>query len=68
MKGPGSELWINPNDRIDGQALITPKVEKIQALTHQGILEIGKQIEVKMTEENRKVLEKTVQEAEELAK
>jgi hypothetical protein len=69
LKGPQSKLWINPNNRSDGQALITPtKVEKIQALTHRGILEIGKQIEVKMSEENKKLVEKAVQDAEELAK
>jgi hypothetical protein len=68
LKGPG-ELWIDPNDRGDGKAKMTPlRTEKIQALTHQGILEIGKKIEVKMSEENKKLVEKAVQEAEELAK
>lgn len=69
LKGPGSELWINPSDRTKGLLKITPsKAEKIQALTHRGILEIGKQIEVKMSEENRKNQEKVIQEVLELAK
>lgn len=68
LKGPQSELWINPNHRKERQVLITPRVENIQALTHQGILEIGKQIEVKMSEANTKVVEKAIQDTEELAK
>lgn len=69
LKGPEGELWIDPNNRGDGKVKLTPmRMEKIQALTHQGILEIGKQIEVKMSEANKKLVEKAVQEAEELAK
>lgn len=69
LKGPSS-LWINPEDRLKGQQLrMTPKsTEGVQALTHRGILEIGEQIERKMEESNRKLVEKAVEETEELAK
>lgn len=69
LKGPG-ELWINPNDRLQGKQLRqTPSsTEGVQALTHQGILKIGEQIERKMEESNRKMVEEAIEEVEKLAK
>lgn len=69
LKGSGS-FWINPEDRLKGQQLrMTPEsTEGVQALTHRGILEIGEQIERKMEDSNRKLVDKAVEEMEELAK
>lgn len=69
LKGPGN-LWINPEDRSDcRKAQLTPvKTESLQALTHQGILEIGKQIEEKMNEQTKQMIAKAVADTEEAAK
>lgn len=69
LKGPGP-LWISPEDRSDERQLrLTPtSTEGVQALTHLGILEIGEQIERKMEESNRKLVEMAVEEIEEVAK
>lgn len=69
LKGP-EKLWLNPDDRSEGNTTcLTPiRTEGVQALTHQGILEIGKQIEEKMLEQNNKLIEEAVVEAQELAK
>lgn len=69
LKGP-EKLWINPDDRSDGnETRLTPiRTESVQALTHQGILEIGKQIEEKMFHQSQKIIGEAVVEAEELAK
>lgn len=69
LKGPGS-LWISPDDRLAGnQVRLTPlKTESAQALTHLGILKIGKLLEEKVEKQNRNLMTKAVAEAEELAK
>jgi hypothetical protein len=69
LKGPG-EMWINPEDRLDGNSVrLTPiKTENIQALTHQGILEIGQRIERQMEEQTQKTVEAAVAESEEFLK
>lgn len=69
LKGPG-QLWIDPDDRMEGsQVRFTPmRTEKVQALTHLGILEIGKQIEGKMEEKNKKRIAEAIADDEELAK
>lgn len=69
LKGPGS-LWISPDDRLScNQVRLTPsKAESVQALTHQGILEIGKRLEEKLEEKNLELTKEAVAEAEELAK
>lgn len=69
LKGP-EKLWINPDDRLNGNKLrLTPmNTEAVQALTHRRILEIGRQIEVKMEGKNKEIVEKAVAEAEEIAK
>lgn len=69
LKGPGS-LWINPADRLSSnQVRLTPsKTECVQALTHLGILEIGKRLEKKVDEKNRKIIAEAVAEIEEFAK
>lgn len=68
LKGPGN-IWINPDDRGDGKVKLTPlRTEKMQALTHQGILEIGMQISVKMDEKNQKLIDEAIQETEEVGK
>lgn len=69
LKGP-EKLWINPDDRSDGnETRLTPmRTESVQALTHQGILKIGNQIEEKMFLQSQKLIGEAVAEAEELAK
>ena len=70
LQGPAGDLWINPEDRAQGKKLkLTPlRTEELKALTHKGVLELGKQVEGKMEKHNRKMTEKAVAEAEELAK
>ena len=68
LKGP-DKLWIDPKDRCgDEKVKFTPlKTDCLQALTHQGILEIGKQFEAKIEERNSKKIAKAVKEAEKFA-
>lgn len=68
LKGP-DKLWIDPKDRCgDEKVKFTPlKTDCLQALTHQGILEIGKQFEAKIEQQNSKRIAKAVKEAEKLA-
>lgn len=77
LKGPQGDLWIDPIDRnVDdeqgrrGGAKLTPVVnaEKVQALTHHGILRIGEELERKIDVENSKLFERTIDEALEVAK
>lgn len=68
LKGP-DKLWIDPKDRCgDEKVKFTPlKTDCLQALTHQGILEIGKQFEAKIEQRNSKRIAKAVKEAEKLS-
>lgn len=77
LKGPEGSMWINPEDRLgDKKVKITAAplststsyTDCIQALTHHGILEIGKKYEEKMAEMNRRTMEEAVKDAEELSK
>lgn len=66
LKGPGN-LWIDPNGGTKRQ--LTPiNVEKVQALTHQAILQIGEEIETKIDMKNTKLAEKIIEETLEFAK
>lgn len=69
LKGP-SKLWISPEDHLDGRKVrLTPmRTESVQALTHHGILEIGKQIEEKILVENKNAIAEAIADAEGLAK
>lgn len=69
LKGP-SKLWISPADHSDGNMTrLTPmRTESVQALTHHGILEIGKRIEEKLLTENKKAIAEAVADVEGLAK
>jgi hypothetical protein len=66
LQGPGDELWVSPSDLLIGKVALTPPLTQkhIQALTHQGILEIGAEIEQKFLNEMRIEKEKAVQERE----
>ncbi|CAH1126854.1 unnamed protein product [Ceutorhynchus assimilis] len=63
LKGPGEILWISPSDLLVGKLALKPPFTPkcLQALTHQGILEIGKELEDKfkmdMEVEKKKSLE-----------
>lgn len=67
LKGPG-KLQTN-TDRLKGDKFHSTPLftESLQALTHQGILEIGKKLEREFDEQNQLTIEKAVAEAEELA-
>ena len=69
LKGPDN-LWISLEDQGNGKKVcLTPlRTESVQALTHQGILEIGKRLEEKLEDEKLMVIRKAVAEAEKLAK
>ncbi|CAO1414677.1 unnamed protein product [Diamesa serratosioi] len=68
LKGP-DKLWIDPKDRCnDEKVKFTPlKTDCLQALTHQGILEIGKKFEAKIEERHSMKIAKAVKEAENFA-
>lgn len=68
LKGPG-RMRIKPADRSSGDEVhLAPLfTESLQALTHRGILEIGKKLERAFDEQNQLTIEKAVAEAEELA-
>lgn len=73
LKGPFDEgkMWINPEDRLNGNKIKVseaPYTDCLQALTHHGILEIGKKYEEKLAEFNKKAINKAVQETDDLAK
>ncbi|KAJ8977084.1 hypothetical protein NQ317_008427, partial [Molorchus minor] len=49
LRGAGDELWVSPSDLLIGKVVLKPPLtsKHIQALTHQGILDIGREIEIK---------------------
>ncbi|KAJ8920277.1 hypothetical protein NQ315_011938 [Exocentrus adspersus] len=55
LKGAGDELWISPSDLLIGKVALKPPLtsKHIQALTHQGILSIGAEVEKKFWNETR---------------
>ncbi|XP_018573237.1 uncharacterized protein LOC108912488 [Anoplophora glabripennis] len=55
LKGTGDELWLSPSDLLIGKLALTPPFtgKHIQALTHQGILKIGEEIEKKFWNETK---------------
>lgn len=77
LKGPEKRMWINPEDRLNGNKVKITEAppsqsasytDCIQALTHMGILEVGKKYEAKLAELNRRAIDEAVQETEELSK
>lgn len=76
LKGPGTRMWINPEDRLNGNKVkiteapsqSTSYTDCIKALTHHGILEIGKKYEEKLAELNSRAVDDAVKETEELSK
>lgn len=77
LKGPEGKMWINPEDRVDDRRVKITRAPNspsssytdcLQALTHHGILEIGKKYEEKMAEMNRRAMKDAVKNAEELSK
>ncbi|KAJ8946921.1 hypothetical protein NQ314_008720, partial [Rhamnusium bicolor] len=53
LDGAGDELWVSPSDLLIGKVVLKPPytAKHIQALTHQGILNIGRDIEIKFWNE-----------------
>lgn len=69
LKGPNN-LWIHPDDRSDccELRLTSVKTEAVQALTHQGILKIGQEMEEKINEKTKRLIEKAVADTEEFVR
>ncbi|RZC32927.1 golgin subfamily A member 4-like [Asbolus verrucosus] len=67
LRGPSGELWVSPSDLLIGKVCLTPPLTQkhIQALTHEGILDIGAQIEQKYWNEMRIEKEEALKEREE---
>jgi hypothetical protein len=66
LKGPPSDLWISPEEYGNSCSIKKTPIKSIdclQALTHQGILEIGEKLEEKIEEarmlENEKIIKET---------
>ncbi|VEN50425.1 unnamed protein product [Callosobruchus maculatus] len=53
LEGPKGDLWIAPSDLLIGKVALTPPLTRkhIQALTHEGIIAIGHEIEQKFINE-----------------
>ncbi|XP_030761525.1 uncharacterized protein LOC115886491 [Sitophilus oryzae] len=64
LKGPLGDLWVSPSDLLIGKLALKPPFTPkcLQALTHQGIIEIGLELEKKfvqdMEEDKQQILEK----------
>nr|CAH7731723.1 unnamed protein product [Callosobruchus chinensis] len=56
LEGPKGDLWIAPSDLLIGKVALTPPITRkhIQALTHEGIIAIGHEIEKKFINEMEK--------------
>lgn len=68
LKGPEDKtLWISPDDRLSGDICMKElKTDCLQALTHRGIMDIGRKIEDKIAIQQQEVVEVAVKETEEL--
>ncbi|XP_054284229.1 uncharacterized protein LOC129001084 [Macrosteles quadrilineatus] len=66
LHGPGEDFWVSPSDILLGQVVVKPPFScRIkQALTHQGILEIGSQIEKKVIRAHKKDMEAALKKKE----
>lgn len=53
LEGPGNTLWQSPSDILLGKVVLKPPITSkcIKALTHEGILEIGRDVEIKKQNE-----------------
>ncbi|XP_060533449.1 cilia- and flagella-associated protein 45-like [Cylas formicarius] len=64
LRGPGDNLWVSPSDLLIGKLALKPPFTPkcLQALTHRGILQIGKELEDRTAHqaemEKEKALEK----------
>ncbi|KAF2891191.1 hypothetical protein ILUMI_14982, partial [Ignelater luminosus] len=68
LKGAGDDLWISPSDTIIGKVCLKPPLtsKHIKALTHEGILMIGRDIEAKFRNEAELSKKKALAEQEEM--
>uniref|UniRef100_A0A1B6GFY3 Uncharacterized protein n=1 Tax=Cuerna arida TaxID=1464854 RepID=A0A1B6GFY3_9HEMI len=50
LKGPGEEIWVSPSDILQNHVVLTPPYTNRlkQAMTHQGIMKLGKEVEAKL--------------------
>ncbi|XP_044272256.1 uncharacterized protein LOC123016092 isoform X2 [Tribolium madens] len=66
LEGPKGELWVSPSDLLIGKVALTPPLTQkhIQALTHQGIIALGSEIEEKFVNEFKMEKEKAIKERE----
>ncbi|KAB0794292.1 hypothetical protein PPYR_11131 [Photinus pyralis] len=70
LKGPGDDLWTSPSDILLGKVCLKPPLtgKCMKALTHQGILVIGQDIEMKFWNEAELDKKKELREQEEILK
>ncbi len=77
LKGSEGKMWINPENRLgDNEIKITSVplsnsmsyTDCLQALTHHGILEVGRKYEEKVEEMNKIAIKDAVKESEELSR
>ncbi|KAK5644668.1 hypothetical protein RI129_005968 [Pyrocoelia pectoralis] len=68
LKGPGDDLWISPSDTLAGMVCLKPPLtgKYMKALTHQGILLIGQDIEKKFRNETQLEKEKELKDQAEI--
>ncbi|KYB25659.1 hypothetical protein TcasGA2_TC034853 [Tribolium castaneum] len=66
LEGAKGELWVSPSDLLIGKVALTPPLTQkhIQALTHQGIIELGSEIEQKFVNEFKMEKENAIRERE----
>ncbi|KAG8293650.1 uncharacterized protein LOC124365203 [Homalodisca vitripennis] len=50
LKGPGEETWVSPSDILQNHVVLTPPYTNRlkQAMTHQGIMKLGQEVEAKL--------------------
>lgn len=65
LNGPPEQLWIAPNDRLEGHVNLTapPNDEVLRALTHEKILEIGCDMENRLAKHEQFKIETAVKQA-----
>lgn len=66
LEGPGDVLWTSPSDLLIGKVVLKPPYtdRHIKALTHQGILDLGVDIERKFFNEMEDEKERALREQE----
>lgn len=66
LKGPPGELWVSPSDLLIGKVALKPPLTQkhVQALTHEGIIDLGVEIEQRFINEYKTDKENALKERE----